>query len=59
MLDHDAEKSASIEPDSLANAMMPACHCGTAMKRMATAHCSAPEESSPRESGKEPEAGSD
>ena len=37
MLDHDAEKSASIEPDSLANAMMPACHCGTAMKRMATA----------------------
>ena len=58
MLDRQARESASSEPDSLANAMMSACHCGTAMKRMAAAHCGAPEESSPRESGKDPEAGS-
>jgi hypothetical protein len=59
MFDREAEESGSRVPDSLANAMMPACHCGTAMKRTATAHCGAPEESSPRESGKDPEAGSD
>ena len=59
MLEHDAEKSAPIEPDSLANAMMSACHCGAAMKQVATGHCGTPEESSSRESGKAQKHGSD
>lgn len=58
MFDRD-EESASIEPDSFANAMMSACHCGAAMKRMAAACCGVPEESNSRGSEKDPEAGSD
>jgi hypothetical protein len=59
MLDREAEESAFMEPDSLASAMMSACHCDAAMKRMAAAHCGMPKESSPRESGKNQAAGSD
>jgi hypothetical protein len=59
MFDREAEESGSRVPDSFADAMMSACHCGAAMKRVAAAHCGAPEESSPRESGKDPEAGSE
>lgn len=59
MLDREAEESAFMEPDTLASAMMSACHCDAAIKRMAAAHCGMPAESSPRESGKDPGAGSD
>ena len=56
MLNHEVEESASIEPGSPANAMMWACHCGAAMKRLAATRCGVPEESSPRESEEDPEA---
>lgn len=59
MLDRAVEESAPIEPDSRANAMMSACHCGAAMKRMAAARCGVPEESKSRGYWKDPEAGSD
>ena len=57
MLDRKAEESAFMEPDTVASAMMSACHCDAAIKRMAAAHCGMPAESSPRESGKDPRGG--